>query len=448
MENNRTKKIALNTLLLIFCCVIISLFCLAPSKVDVAKLETYKVNFDSDGGTSVVAIEVEDGSIIEKPDDPTKEGYEFVGWMLGDELYDFSHKVDGDITLKATWQEIKPNVVYYTVTFDSVGGTPQGNQVIEAGKVAVKPNPDPVKENFTFDGWMLNGNPFNFATPINSDITLVAGWTAVEPEPEPENPEQKPDEVTYTVTFNTAGGSKVATQTVKEGATATKPKNPTRSGYTFKGWYTTASGSKTFSFSTKITKNTTVYAQWTKNSSSGGGSSSGGNNGHSSGVDNKVTYNVRFHSHYPNNTDSVKTRTYDSSQSNSARTISAKSPSIFSAPAHYNFSGWSRTSGGSVITSPVVITKSQDFYANWTMWSKGSKTYTIGCKEESSTGTFKQCRLYVSNADGTISWIRDGDDTTNYNNDLSNVSEYNRDWKGSTFNIRYSDGFETTARAS
>ena len=389
MENNRTKKIALNTLLLIFCCVIIALFCLTPNKVDVKLDETtYKVNFDSDGGTAIVAIEVPDGSTIERPEDPTREGYEFVGWMLGDELYDFSYKVDKDITLKAYWQELKPDVVYYTVTFDSGGGTPQSNQIIEAGQFATKPIPDPVKENFTFEGWKLNGNDFNFATPINSDITLVAGWK----ENEEEKPdEQKPDEITYTVTFNSNGGSAVASQTIKDGENVKRPKNPTRSGYTFKGWYTSLNGSKTFNFSTKITKNTTIYAQWTKNSSGGGGGNSGGNSGGTTPQDNDPEYTVRFESNYPSGSNmAAKNYTMKVKYSNNVITSSRPSQSTagFSTPTYYAFNGWN-DSASATSGKNLTITKSKTVYAIWKPGTLTTNCYVTNLND-------RQCMLEIS----------------------------------------------------
>ncbi len=66
---------------------------------------------------------------------------------------------------------------------------------------------------------------------------------------------------TYTVSFDSDGGSAVESQTVEEGGTATKPTDPTKSGYTFSGWVD-ASGSA-FSFSTTITADTELKATWT-----------------------------------------------------------------------------------------------------------------------------------------------------------------------------------------
>lgn len=68
----------------------------------------------------------------------------------------------------------------------------------------------------------------------------------------------------YVVDFNTGGGTSVASQSIFAGQTSTEPTAaPTRSGYTFKGWFTSATATTTFDFAnTAITKNTTVYAQW------------------------------------------------------------------------------------------------------------------------------------------------------------------------------------------
>ena len=69
----------------------------------------------------------------------------------------------------------------------------------------------------------------------------------------------------YTVKFNTTGGSKISSKLVWPGKTVAKPaKNPTRKGYLFAGWYKSKSGKTKWSFNTKISKNTTVYAKWTK----------------------------------------------------------------------------------------------------------------------------------------------------------------------------------------
>ena len=99
---------------------------------------------------------------------------------------------------------------------------------------------------------------------------------------------------TYTVTFNSNGGSAVASQTVEKNAWATQPTDPIRSGYTFNGWYTATNGGQKFDFDTVITQDTTLYAHWSSNSSSGGGGNNSGGSS-SSSASNVVHYTVTFY---------------------------------------------------------------------------------------------------------------------------------------------------------
>ena len=75
-----------------------------------------------------------------------------------------------------------------------------------------------------------------------------------------------PGPTTYTVTFKD-GESTLSTATVNSGEKVAKPADPTKSGYTFAGWYADATLSAAFDFNTPITANVTVYAKWTDNGS-------------------------------------------------------------------------------------------------------------------------------------------------------------------------------------
>ena len=93
-----------------------------------------------------------------------------------------------------------------------------------------------------------------------------------------------------TVTFNSNGGSAVASQTVTYNTAATEPPAPTRSGYTFDGWYSDEALTSAYNFSTPVTSDITLYAKWTYvgSGSTGGGSSSSGS---SSGNKTETTTN-------------------------------------------------------------------------------------------------------------------------------------------------------------
>lgn len=64
---------------------------------------------------------------------------------------------------------------YYTVTFDSAGGSAVSSQIVLPGGTAVKPV-NSEKVGYLFQNWTLNGTPYNFSTPVNGNITLVASW--------------------------------------------------------------------------------------------------------------------------------------------------------------------------------------------------------------------------------------------------------------------------------
>lgn len=86
-----------------------------------------------------------------------------------------------------------------------------------------------------------------------------------EPPTEPlptDPPETEPPVVTYTVTFESNGGSEVEAQVVEEGATATEPENPTMEGYVFEDWYLDEDWTQLYDFDAPITEDITLYAAW------------------------------------------------------------------------------------------------------------------------------------------------------------------------------------------
>ena len=249
-----------------------------------------------DGETEYFKVKVEEGKVAEKPTDPTKDGYTFKGWMNGDAAYDWTAAVKADLTLKAEWEInkytvtidgkeqtvvygtklTKPDdpaavegkefkgwyngkepydwtkpvtsnlsltqkwdVVKYKITFDV-----EGVKAIEVeyGKVATEPE-KPTKEGHTFEAWMNGKVVYDWTAKVKSNLTLTASWKINE----------------YTVTFNSDGGSAVAAAKVKYNETVKEPAAPTKVGFNFDGWY---NGDTKFDFTTKITKDLTLKAQW------------------------------------------------------------------------------------------------------------------------------------------------------------------------------------------
>ena len=79
----------------------------------------YTITFDTAGGSSIDSIVVKENDTITKPNDPTKEGYTFLGWYIDDEEFNFEDLVKSDLTLVAKWEENKNS----NSTGSSSGGT-------------------------------------------------------------------------------------------------------------------------------------------------------------------------------------------------------------------------------------------------------------------------------------------------------------------------------------
>lgn len=153
----------------------------------------------------------------------------------------------------------------YTVKFNSDGGSAVVSQTIEEGNKATKPT-DPEKEGYTFVGWYNGETEFDFTTPINSNITLKAKWTINQ----------------YTVTLNpNYPDGQTGTFIDKNGNSVDKVElkydyktasmNLTDlyreiklEGYKFNDWYSATSGGSKWTSTGTITKDVTVYAQWSK----------------------------------------------------------------------------------------------------------------------------------------------------------------------------------------
>lgn len=159
----------------------------------------YKITFDSNGGTEVESQYIRVGKTVKEPDDPIREGYQFVEWQLNGEKYDFASKVKKKITLVAAWQKIaQANELFYKVVFDSDGGTKVEDQEVEAGGTAKKPT-NPVKDGYTFEGWFVENSKFDFSKKISHNVNLKAKWKENKSEKPTDKKEEdsnkKPDNV-------------------------------------------------------------------------------------------------------------------------------------------------------------------------------------------------------------------------------------------------------------
>lgn len=169
------------------------------------------------------------------------------------------------------------NLVFYSARFvtedsEHVTGMPNAEYTHNAvavydyyldGETITIPDAVPERYGYDFLGWSVKAVPAENdkllkagdTVTVDGDVVFTAQWKLKE----------------YTVSFDSKGGTKVDSQIVEHGSTATKPGNPHRNDYTFKGWYLDG---KKFDFSTPITGDITLVARWATKTSGGSNSSS------------------------------------------------------------------------------------------------------------------------------------------------------------------------------
>ena len=202
---------------------------------------TYTVTFNSDGGSEVAPATVEEGEKVTKPTDPTKTGYTFDGWYLGETAFDFENvAITTNVTLTAKW-----NVVTYTATVVKADSTEVEveftveNKTAKLAEIAAMLPEDTTE----FD--------YEWATALPSELALNDTQEFI----------VEATKKTYTVSFDQG----VTAQTIEYGAKATKPEDPTApTNFRFDGWF--EDGAQTaFDFeNTTITGNVVLTAKFTQ----------------------------------------------------------------------------------------------------------------------------------------------------------------------------------------
>ena len=189
------------------------------------EINQYTITFDTNGGSEIAPITQDYGTEITAPDNPTRKGYTFKGW---DKEIPKTMPAE-NITVKAQWE-----INQYTITFDTNGGSEIDSITQDYGTAITAPA-DPTRKGYTFRGW---DKEIPETMPADN-ITVKAQWEINQ----------------YTITFDTNGGSEIAPITQDYGTEITAPDNPTRKGYTFKGWDKEIP-------KTMPAENITVKAQW------------------------------------------------------------------------------------------------------------------------------------------------------------------------------------------
>ena len=189
------------------------------------EINQYAITFDTNGGSEIAPITQDYGTAITAPADPTRKGYTFKGW---DKEIPKTMPAE-NMTVKAQWE-----INQYTITFDTNGGSEIAPITQDYGTAITAPA-DPTRKGYTFKGW---DKEIPKTMPAEN-MTVKAQWEINQ----------------YAITFDTNGGSKIAPITQDYGTAITAPADPTRKGYTFKGWDKEIP-------ETMPAENITVKAQW------------------------------------------------------------------------------------------------------------------------------------------------------------------------------------------
>lgn len=126
-------------------------------------------------------IEIKLGEPIGEPTEtPEREGYNFLGWYLGNELYDFNTPVSNSINLVAQWEKTTSgDEDKLVVIFDrGYSGLYYETVEVEKGEIVELPE-DPQRDGHKFLGWYLDGQLYDFNSPINYSVAVQAHWIKI-----------------------------------------------------------------------------------------------------------------------------------------------------------------------------------------------------------------------------------------------------------------------------
>lgn len=333
---------------------------------------SYTHTFNANGGGTVSPTTITKAYNTALGTLPTvsRTGYTFVGWFdtsatSGGTQATTTTKVTGSKTWYARW-----SINSYTFTFDKNGGnTPSSTIITKKYNTAVGTLPTCTRSadntyTYAFAGWFdtsasSGGTQLTTTTKVTSNKTWYARWT--------------PTYKNYTVTWDGNGGtpSKSSSSFHYNNALGTLP-TATRTGYIFKGWSTSKTGTVNVSTTTKVTANVTYYAVWTINSYTWTFDANGGTG------------------------DTTKTLNYNATLSTLPTASRAST-----AANNYTFAGWFDTdasTGGTQLTTSTKCTGNKTWYARWTASTRQYKlTVTAG-----TGGTVSGGGTYNYNASATL----------------------------------------------
>ena len=211
-------------------------------------------------------------------------------------------------------------IIEHTITLDANGGNCATNSITRDHGASYGTLPTPTRVGYTFTGWFTSasgGTQVTTATTATSNATIYAQWQIN----------------SYTIALNANGGNcSSGSITRNHGASYGTLPTPTRAGYTFTGWFTSASGGTQVTTASTATANTTIYAQWRQ-----------------------LSFQITFDA---NGGEGGDVRTYNYGVQIGNYPV----PSM----SGYEFLGWFTSPvGGTQISQGMTVTANATYYAQW-----------------------------------------------------------------------------------
>jgi len=366
-----------------------------------ATATNYTVTFNSNGGSAVSSATVAAGTAYTPSATPTRTGCTFDGWYTASDLktkWTDGTAVNSNITLFAKWNA--------TITFDAKGGSVSPASATVQADVEYT-LPTPTKSGFTFDGWCSDANAtVKFSGKITANITLYAKWNATSTTPATytvtlnarngSNPSAESvsssagytpttpartgctfdgwhsDSTNWTgkwtngsvptgnmtlfakwnarVSFTTNGGNEI-TQATTTTERSYSPPTPTRTGFTFAGWFTNANFATAPAWSTTsvITRDTTLFARWNEEIK---------------------TWTISFDLDGGEGVQGIRTVMSNDPYYNASDDVPTK--------AGFTFAGWFANAGKTTRwTSATKVTDNATLYAKWESGTAQEYTYNV-----------------------------------------------------------------------
>ena len=388
---------------------------------------SYSINYNLDGGTNNVdnpaTYTIEDAVVLKAP---SKNGYTFAGWSNGGKI---ETGCTGTLSFTASW-----TANTYTVTFDKQGGTSGAETVVVTYGSDMPYCAAPEYSGYDFEGYYdENGTQY-----YSSTMGSVRVWNKTENTTLYARYKGK----TYTITFNKQGGSNGSNSVAATyNSTVPSATAPTRTGYTFQGYFDETNGNGKQYYSNSMGRLSvwdkksaaTLYAYWTAN-----------------------TYTVSFNANSGTGTQSNVSATYDSAMP-IIMTIPTRTGYIFlgyfdsssGGKKYYNAdltsaANWDKTSATTLYANWQAITYQVRFDGNdATSGSMSNETFTYDASKALTTNAYTRMGYnfagWTTNSDGTGTSYTNGQSVINLSSVNNDVVILYAKWTANTYTVTLSE---------